>query len=563
MGPVARALRLIQRALDAAGLPAVPPPTRLQELPEIDLEQVASRPQQAPIIITDRQSLPPRENAEHDDLGAMLRIVSHLEPQVVLELGTAYGNATANICANSYAHVYTVNAEPRQLRSRTPTQFILRGQIGEVYRRHGFEQRVTQIIGDTLEVDLPARLQGRRVDLAIIDACHDPRHVIRDFHAVQQVLRHGAVVLLHDTHPSGFKHLWGSTRACRRLRCHGFDIRHIYGTWWGYWRKSRIEDFKRAVADIARRFTARLGVARRRRQQPPRDETITVRQKETSHEQPKTANPQEPISQENTYLFVLSPPFSGSTLLWKLLATSPHASALPREGQFLPEVRQWMAPNRWDPDKPLPWEQIKERWRRGWDTSKSILLEKSPAHIVRAEQIEQHFQPAFFIAMVRNPYALCQGLRRRQGRSGETAARMWVTWARYQMHNIRRLKRVISFTYEQLTEDPAETRSRILAFLPQLEDIDIDRPFEAESYLGRSARPIRNLNQAKIDMLPPDYIRRVNEVLRLNEDVMRFFGYSIMEPSVVHRLRHGWACCRHRVGLLAGLIAPHPPSGTR
>lgn len=556
MGPAARLLGLVQRGLDAIGLTAVPPSNRPEQLPEIDIDCLAPPTDEPLKVITDQQSLPPRLEAPHDDLGALLRIVAHLRPQRVLELGTAYGNATANICANSSAHVYTVNAEPEQIRSRTPTQFIPPERIGEVYRRHGFADRVTQIIGDTLEVDLAAQLKGESVDLAIIDACHDPRHVIRDFHAVQPVLRRGAVVLLHDTHPSGFKHLWGSTRACRRLRSQGFDIRHIYDTWWGYWRKRRREDLTRTMADIARRFTARLWFAPRGESlQTPTAETTSATT-ESVHISPEPQRRQTTAAKETTYLFVLSPPFSGSTLLWKLLATSPRVSALPREGQFLPEVSDWMAPNRWNPDKRMPWEQIKQQWRRVWDPSRPVHLEKSPAHIVRAEQIERHFQPAAFIAMVRDPYALCQGLRRRQGRPPEKAAEMWVNWARYQMHNIRRLKTVVFFTYEELTEHPERTKRKILEFMPILGDIDMSRPIEADSYLGRSARRIRNLNQPKIDMLPVGYIRRVNDVLRRNEDVMRFFGYEIREPSLRHRARHACACCRHRIASIGSLLVP-------
>jgi hypothetical protein len=41
----------------------------------------------------------------------------------------------------------------------------------------------------------------------------------------------------------------------------------------------------------------------------------------------------------NKYLFVLSPPYSGSTVLWGLLATSPETSTHPSEGQMLDGVK--------------------------------------------------------------------------------------------------------------------------------------------------------------------------------------------------------------------------------
>ncbi|MGC9453706.1 MAG: class I SAM-dependent methyltransferase [Phycisphaerae bacterium] len=545
----------VQRALDAAGLTALPAPSRPQRLPEVDLDSIAPRLSGTPRIITDRQNLPPREGLPHDDLGALLRIVAHVNPGVVLELGTAYGNATANICANSSAHVYTVNALPEQLPDDPDTLAIERDEIGIVYRQHGFADRVTQIFGDTLKLDLAAELKGRQVDLAVIDACHKPHHVVNDFHSVQRVLQRGAVVLLHDTHPSGARHLWGSTQACLRLRCQGFDIRHIRGTWWGYWRKSRSEDLRRAVADISRRFTGRMPLVRQWRRRPARQTTNPTRE---APAKPAAAGTTDPATEavDTTYLFVLCPPFSGSTVLWKLLATSPAVSALPGEGQFLPQVSDWMAPRRWDPDKQMPWDKIQREWDRIWDPGLPIHLEKSPAHIVRAEQIERHFEPAAFVAMVRNPYALCQGLTARQGRSATTAAEMWVKWARYQMHNIRNLRRVLFFTYEELTEKPAEVAGRLVEFLPELQRLDHDGTFSVFSVLGRSSRKIRNLNQPKIDMLSGEYVRQVNEVLGRNEDVMRFFGYELLTPDRRHAVRHAWAMLKSRTCSLLRSLSP-------
>ena len=68
-----------------------------------------------------------------------------------------------------------------------------------------------------------------------------------------------------------------------------------------------------------------------------------------------------------SYLFVLCPPYSGSTLLWKLLSTSQNVSSLPDEGQFLPELEGIMRDKPWDGSRPLPWPKIKavgESYRR-------------------------------------------------------------------------------------------------------------------------------------------------------------------------------------------------------
>ena len=60
------------------------------------------------------------------------------------------------------------------------------------------------------------------------------------------------------------------------------------------------------------------------------------------------------------YLFILSLPYCGSTILWRLIGTSPHASLLPKEGQMLAEVSHVMRSDPWNPACTLPWEEIRE-----------------------------------------------------------------------------------------------------------------------------------------------------------------------------------------------------------
>ena len=115
------------------------------------------------------------------------------------------------------------------------------------------------------------------------------------------------------------------------------------------------------------------------------------------------------------YLFVLCPPYSGSTLLWKLLSTSEHVSSLPAEGQSLTELKALMRDKPWDAAQELPWPEIKAVWESYWDMGKAILLEKSPPNLIRTDDILAHFHPVKFIIMVRNPYAHSEGLIRRNG----------------------------------------------------------------------------------------------------------------------------------------------------
>jgi len=187
-----------------------------------------------------------------------------------------------------------------------------------------------------------------------------------------------------------------------------------------------------------------------------------------------------------------------------------------------------MCPERWNPNKPMPWREIKAHWEAAWDLNKAILLEKSPPNIARAFAIEENFSPVYFIAMIRNPYALCEGFRRRRGHGVEAAAQKWIAFAEYQRQNIAGLKKVIHFTYEEFTGQTAQIKARILRFMPQLRDIDTTETFRVHSIAGNSERKIENLNARKIGQLTGADIARINVVLKEHENLMKFFGYELI-----------------------------------
>lgn len=214
---------------------------KLFQLPPISIDNIAP-PIKDTIhhVITDHINLPSiyRPQFQHDDLTPLLRIVNQLKPNKVLELGTGYGNTTANVCSISNAHIFTINALPEQLSGNIITYSLKKEDIGIVYRKYGYTERVTQLFENTLNFNHTKYPEISRIDFAIIDACHDMKYVINDFIKILPVLNEKATVLLHDTHPSMQNHLGASYKACMYLRSKGFNIKHIENTWWGIWQKS-------------------------------------------------------------------------------------------------------------------------------------------------------------------------------------------------------------------------------------------------------------------------------------------------------------------------------------
>jgi hypothetical protein len=83
-------------------------------LPTISIDAVSSVAHGFAPRIKDDICLPPYyESNDHDDFSALMKIVTAAEAEIVLELGSGYGNTVANICREcQWTRVFTVNAPP-------------------------------------------------------------------------------------------------------------------------------------------------------------------------------------------------------------------------------------------------------------------------------------------------------------------------------------------------------------------------------------------------------------------------------------------------------------------
>ena len=236
---------------------------------------------------------------------------------------------------------------------------------------------------------------------------------------------------------------------------------------------------------------------------------------------------------EHQYLFILSPPFSGSTLLTKIISSSNNVSCNnnigTQEGQTLPEVIEIIFDhNRWDNNIKLPWDKIKKIWHKYWDLSKPILLEKSPPNIMRTKEIKETFIPISFICMVRNPYAQCESIIRRNGKSVSYAAKFALKCLEYQKLNIENEKNLIFFTYEELCENTKEVTNNIVSFISDLKDIRYEQKFKTQNFKTKKEMEITNLNSEKISKLTKKQISEINSYFKKKKELLNYFNYNII-----------------------------------
>jgi predicted O-methyltransferase YrrM len=211
----------------------------LYGLPAVDLPPpVASFEVASPIM--EKICMPPfYYDTAHDDFFPLMKLAGALDPAVIVELGTAHGNTSANLALNCpRARIVTVNAPLELMTGSSTTYSLKREEIGEVFVAAGFAGRITQVFANTLDLDLaPSLAEGEKVDLGIVDACHDEEYVVNDFLKLLPFMSERGVILLHDTDAKMEGHLRGSYMACMKLRKRGHDIRQLRGTWWGVWRR--------------------------------------------------------------------------------------------------------------------------------------------------------------------------------------------------------------------------------------------------------------------------------------------------------------------------------------
>ena len=288
-----------------------------------------------------------------------------------------------------------------------------------------------------------------------------------------------------------------------------------------------------------------------------------------------------------THLFVVCPNNSGSTFLASALAACRAAWSFPREGQAIPgyagpvttsgpEFALWAAEPRRialfaDPGR-HDWPRTRKAWyffARARDPGASVFVEKSSQHVFQVGQLARHFRNPRFLFMVRNPYAVCEGIcrnvRRRFGRDGlprvsgpgrsleETAAAHVVhclarqrrnveahgIWPRASRGSVPEPRRDppsssiggkpqgVFFTYEAMCAEPERIGREIRAMVPELDDLDLRRRLPVKGY----DEMLTDMNARQIARLGTGQVAAFNRVFGEHRDLFDHFGYELFDAG--------------------------------
>jgi hypothetical protein len=126
--------------------------------------------------------------------------------------------------------------------------------------------------------------------------------------------------------------------------------------------------------------------------------------------------------------------------------------------------------------------------------------------------------------IVRSPYAVCEGTRRRSGHSIEDAAEHWTQVNSYLLEDMRYLDHCILFKYEDFCERPEQHLPCLARFM------ELSQPFSSAALqpqqvhnIDGGASPIRDFNAKSIARLSSEDIAAIN---RIAGPVMATLGYQ-------------------------------------
>ncbi len=219
---------------------------------------------------------------------------------------------------------------------------------------------------------------------------------------------------------------------------------------------------------------------------------------------------------------------SGTTLLVRLLASHPQIRGLPKEGQRLTHAlllpRNYGVSRLWT-ERPDVFrldqnegadraDRAQHDWALHFPPGPGVLLEKSPPNTLRALWLQRYFRPNRFVATTRSPYAVAEGIRRRQDSSIEDAARHWARAYDCLLADAEQLGHLLWVRYEELCENPERELDRIEGFLTLPEPFDraiLNSDFDVHS-LEPGPHPISDFNAKSLARLSPDDIATIGRV---------------------------------------------------
>ena len=253
------------------------------------------------------------------------------------------------------------------------------------------------------------------------------------------------------------------------------------------------------------------------------------------------------------WIFIIGCYNSGTTLLNAILSIHGQISGLECEGVVLTDAlprpeefgwtRMWcrcLDQMRLGPGAGMGGRanRVKCQWSFSYPRNAANLLEKSIANTARIPFLDAYFRPAYFIYLVRDGYAVAEGIQRKAKPARwdhpiyeddypiELCAEQWKKTDEVVTQDREEVEKFLRIRYEELTSDPKSTIKKITDFLGlgMIDESKLQGRWDVHGY----GEPIQNMN-------PRSYARLTAKDKEAIEKVagplLRSYGYDRPQKS--------------------------------
>lgn len=245
----------------------------------------------------------------------------------------------------------------------------------------------------------------------------------------------------------------------------------------------------------------------------------------------------------HTWIFIVACNNSGTSLLQSILQNTDQVSTMEHEGQrytkmlnratkrgyervwseYLKELR--MTSN--DSLENLP--RLIHDWMRELNNPlRNKIIEKTTANSVRMLWLQAAFPNSRFIGLVRNGYAVVEGIRRKGEKSIERGAKHWNIVNKIMLEDSKKINHYMPIKYEDLVDKSENTINQLAEFI----GIDKNKLIEAMEYsygfstiLGEGKQKVNNLNQKSIARLSEEDKLVISNTA---SEMLEYYDYPIL-----------------------------------
>ena len=247
------------------------------------------------------------------------------------------------------------------------------------------------------------------------------------------------------------------------------------------------------------------------------------------------------LAKAHRWCFIVGCNNSGTSLLYSILEKTEQVSAFKNEGQiytnmlkrankrghervwteYLDELRLT------EDDSGGCYPRLLHDWMRELSVPiNNLIIEKTTANAVRMRWLQSVFPNSIFIGVVRNGYAITEGIIRKGGKSARRGAFHWNLVNKIMLEDAIKVNNFLLLKYEDLTDESEVTASKLAEFL----DLDkykiieaMNDKFEYSTVVGQGKLRLTNLNSKSIARLNN---KEKNIIYENANEMLEYFNYS-------------------------------------